>query len=262
MADSKISNLTSASTLTGTEEVPIVQGSVTVKATTQDIADLAGGGSLATEDQEIDSTGERKIILGGTSSTDTLTIYDQSELEKFLEVRGDGNKILNYGTLEVRNDSGAVNGVMRVYSSGANTAIYNVYNTSGQSIMEVRETGAAGGSLTYYKNGAGAIGLTLSGQNSGAIIVGAGKNVQLGTGGDLFWISPPSTEVANTVSVHNGYLVHGTDNEAASRSGTTANRPTTGLFTGRMYFDTDLGTSGKPIWYDGANWVDATGTTV
>ena len=41
-------------------------------------------------------------------------------------------------------------------------------------------------------------------------------------------------------------------------SGTTANRPTARLFVGRFYFDTTLG---KPIWYDGTNWVDATGAT-
>lgn len=43
-------------------------------------------------------------------------------------------------------------------------------------------------------------------------------------------------------------------------TGTTANRPTTGLVTGvSQYFDTTLG---KPIWRNGANWVDATGATV
>lgn len=42
-------------------------------------------------------------------------------------------------------------------------------------------------------------------------------------------------------------------------SGTTSNRPTTNLYTGLYYFDTTLG---KPIWYNGSGWVDATGTTV
>lgn len=43
-------------------------------------------------------------------------------------------------------------------------------------------------------------------------------------------------------------------------TGTTANRPTTGLVTGvSQYFDTTLG---KPIWRNGANWVDSTGATV
>jgi hypothetical protein len=44
MADKKISGLTSAGALAGTEPVPIVQGGVTVKTTVQDIADLASGG--------------------------------------------------------------------------------------------------------------------------------------------------------------------------------------------------------------------------
>lgn len=42
-------------------------------------------------------------------------------------------------------------------------------------------------------------------------------------------------------------------------SGITANRPTVGLVVGLYYFDTTLGI---PIWWDGENWVDATGTTV
>ena len=44
MADIKISALTGASALDGTEEIPIVQTGATVKATTQAIADLGGGG--------------------------------------------------------------------------------------------------------------------------------------------------------------------------------------------------------------------------
>lgn len=41
--------------------------------------------------------------------------------------------------------------------------------------------------------------------------------------------------------------------------GTTAGRPSTFLTAGMQFFDTTLG---KPIWYDGTNWVDATGTQV
>jgi hypothetical protein len=43
MANVKISQLNSGSALTGTEEVPLVQGGSTVRTTAQDIADLAGG---------------------------------------------------------------------------------------------------------------------------------------------------------------------------------------------------------------------------
>ena len=44
--------------------------------------------------------------------------------------------------------------------------------------------------------------------------------------------------------------------------GSTADRPTTNLAIGQQYFDTDLGTTGIPIWWDGSDWVDATGTVV
>jgi hypothetical protein len=42
-------------------------------------------------------------------------------------------------------------------------------------------------------------------------------------------------------------------------AGTTANRPTSSLQVGQYYFDTTLG---HPIWYDGTDWVDATGSIV
>tara|TARA_R110000868_G_scaffold408_1_gene3313 strand:+ start:36 stop:533 length:498 start_codon:yes stop_codon:yes gene_type:complete len=48
MANVKISELSVATTLTGAESVPVVQGGATVKTTTQDIADLAAGGGGGT----------------------------------------------------------------------------------------------------------------------------------------------------------------------------------------------------------------------
>lgn len=41
--------------------------------------------------------------------------------------------------------------------------------------------------------------------------------------------------------------------------GETEDRPTDNLVVGQMFFDTTLG---QPIWYDGTNWVDASGTSV
>jgi hypothetical protein len=46
---------------------------------------------------------------------------------------------------------------------------------------------------------------------------------------------------------------------ATPSSGVTADRPAIALQVGQQYFDTTLGI---PIWWDGTNWVDATGTTV
>jgi len=44
---------------------------------------------------------------------------------------------------------------------------------------------------------------------------------------------------------------------ALTGAGTTANRPTVGLYAGRPYFDTTLG---YVIHYNGTAWVDSTGT--
>lgn len=46
---------------------------------------------------------------------------------------------------------------------------------------------------------------------------------------------------------------------ALQQSGTTANRPTKGLYIGRPYFDTTLT---RPIWYTGTNWIRADGVVV
>jgi hypothetical protein len=46
---------------------------------------------------------------------------------------------------------------------------------------------------------------------------------------------------------------------ATPSSGATAARPTTTLLVGQQYFDTTLGI---PVWWNGSNWVNASGTTV
>ena len=57
------------------------------------------------------------------------------------------------------------------------------------------------------------------------------------------------TNNTNSISTLQGYILG---------SGTTASRPSTSV-VGAQYFDTDLT---KPIWWDGTQWVDATGTAV
>jgi hypothetical protein len=46
---------------------------------------------------------------------------------------------------------------------------------------------------------------------------------------------------------------------ALQTSGTTAQRPTKGLYVGRPYFDTTIN---RPIWYNGTNWIRADGVIV
>jgi len=49
-------------------------------------------------------------------------------------------------------------------------------------------------------------------------------------------------------------------------SGPTSNRPVdsvqTPISVGQVYFDIDLGTTGLPIWWDGTQWINASGTAV
>lgn len=78
MAEVKISELSNASALTGTEVVPIVQGGATVKVTAQSIADLGGGGGggasgIHTQFKLPSGSIYSNIALGANSSSQALT---------------------------------------------------------------------------------------------------------------------------------------------------------------------------------------------
>jgi hypothetical protein len=66
-------------------------------------------------------------------------------------------------------------------------------------------------------------------------------------------------QLTNALRLYFNQIDNFTQNVTVPPSGTTANRPTERLEVGQYYFDTTLGI---PIWYDGTNWVDATGTVV
>jgi hypothetical protein len=71
MANVKISELTSASTLTGTEIIPLVQSGSTVKTTAQDIADLASGVSYTSYVAKI--SGDSPVTSSVFENTTGLT---------------------------------------------------------------------------------------------------------------------------------------------------------------------------------------------
>jgi hypothetical protein len=66
-------------------------------------------------------------------------------------------------------------------------------------------------------------------------------------------------QVNNVLRLYFNQIDNFTQTVTVPASGTTANRPTEQREVGQYYFDTTLGI---PIWYDGTNWVDATGTVV
>ena len=78
-------------------------------------------------------------------------------------------------------------------------------------------------------------------------------------GEKLQWIRKGTRFAAGSVSWQAWDII---PNSSLASRGTTASRPTTYLFNGRIYFDTTLAAGGKPIWYTSGQWVDATGATV
>ena len=66
-------------------------------------------------------------------------------------------------------------------------------------------------------------------------------------------------QLTNALRLYFSQIDNFTQNVTVPPSGLSADRPTERLEVGQYYFDTTLGI---PIWYDGTNWVDATGGTV
>ena len=72
-------------------------------------------------------------------------------------------------------------------------------------------------------------------------------------------MSVPETPPANTPGWREWFSLVDITMNSLRQSGTTLQRPTVGIWTGRVYFDTDFG---QPIWYDGTLWVDASGSPI
>ena len=66
-------------------------------------------------------------------------------------------------------------------------------------------------------------------------------------------------QVLSQLRLYFNQLNNYTQATATPNYGATSGRPTHGLQTGQPFFDTTLGI---PIWYNGAQWVNASGTGV
>lgn len=154
----------------------------------------------------------------------------------------------------------------------------NVRNNSGSTISNgrpVRLTGASGNRPTVgLDDGLGhLIGIATHDipNNSNGFITSFGVVRDLDTSafsdGQTVYASATGTLTTDLTSsrvghvllahMNNGSILSDPDRRTHS-SGTTAERPTT-VIDGFMYFDTTLG---MPIFWDGAAWVDATGSGV
>jgi len=63
----------------------------------------------------------------------------------------------------------------------------------------------------------------------------------------------------NQLDTANGQTLEAFNTLSIPSAGDTASRPSTNLLVGQQYFDTTLGI---PIWWNGTDWIDATGTVV
>jgi hypothetical protein len=66
-------------------------------------------------------------------------------------------------------------------------------------------------------------------------------------------------QMLNVLRLYFNQLNNYTQAIATPEFGVTADRPTTGLQTGQIFFDTTLDI---PIWWNGTKWVNASGTGV
>jgi hypothetical protein len=66
-------------------------------------------------------------------------------------------------------------------------------------------------------------------------------------------------QILKTLRLYFAQIDNFTQAISIALSGSTSGRPTKQLSVGLFYFDTTLNI---PIWYNGTNWVNASGTTV
>ena len=66
-------------------------------------------------------------------------------------------------------------------------------------------------------------------------------------------------QLTNALRLYFNQIDNFTQNVTVPPSGTTANRPTERLEVGQYYFDTTIG---RPIYWNGTNWINAAGTVV
>ena len=104
----------------------------------------------------------------------------------------------------------------------------------------------------------GAISMSIEGSQAVLLQPHAVTIQCLKTGGGLVSLQANGARWSISDSVTASRTVHGSlHGDTATRTGATASLDVTD--TGACWFDTDLG---KPIWWSGSAWVDATGTAV
>lgn len=239
------SNLTSPSNLVTNAQQFFTVGTQNFGFSTQNLPATFGTGDIFLESGAVANDGN--IVPSGRVSIQS----------------GPATGVGNAPTGEVRINSGNTWGGKSgnlIFSSG-----FSSQGDSGNIVMSTGTGAGSSGNITISSGGSDT-------QPSGSVNLRSGNSNSSATGsvgiatGNASTISGNITIVTGTgptrghISMLAGFINH---NAVESRnvvweSDTTANRPV-GPVQGQRFFDTTLG---RPIWYDGANWILADGTVV
>lgn len=247
MANKKISQLTVAAPLTGTEELPLVQGGITLKATAQDIADLAGGGLEGTNyiyvmanGTDTDNAAELQAAYTAAqalspSSTNRITIvcgpgnynFDSTAFVMDTEyidlVSLDGNRSIIFnsadpgGTIDITANDVFVKGVdvgTKTFTIGDDLSLLKVENCKGGS-DSFSGVGTISGTFTNCTGGFYSFGNV--GTISGIFTNCVGGNYSFGNGGTVSGIFTNCTGGGD--SFGNGGTASGTFTNCIGGSG-------------------------------------------
>ena len=116
----------------------------------------------------------------GALSTDiALRVRNSADSADILTVQG--NEFVNAKTRLICGTSGmtTTGGALHIYAGNSNDFVSRWFNTAGLGVVSIR-TVSNGGQLTLL-NSSGVAGITLDGQNSGALTLGAGGNIWFDT---------------------------------------------------------------------------------
>lgn len=215
----------------GTTANKIVQLDGTAKLPAVDgsqLTNLPGGGGTPAG-----ATGEIQFNASGAFDSDPNLFWDDTGKRFIL-----GGLTAHTGKTVFKIASGLGNGAYFAAGTGAEPML--ALDTDGTNYIELQgaESGFGGAKQLKIQ------------PNGSTLLLGGAQLVWPNTDGSANQVL--KTDGAGTLSL--GPLV--------SQAGTTASRPGSPVL-GQQYFDTDLAAgAGMPIWYNGTNWVDATGATV
>jgi len=197
----------------------------------------------------------RELTIGGTGVLGQKCTY----LTNNVIINGKTATITDMGSVFINNN---------LWNYRDATPAANHMSIMAANIVNVKNNLSLGANSSFF---------TLKNSSSAATVIDVDSNTAIRTAGTLFY----STDFVNTGTPNNlqattsitgktslataAEALVGTDTVKAVTSdklytsGATGSRPSGTKKTGVSYFDTTLG---KPIWWNGSVWKDATGTTV